>query len=163
VDIGIEFIGVRVVLVGFGIVNPPLHLGYHAIYDRVFIGGLLDHTRDNERGAGLIYEDPAHLIHDGIVVISLDNVVSMERHIGAEIVEAILVVGPVGDIAGVGFGAGAAPGVLIAVVFVVVVGIVDIGAALIAGLRRLSLNDADAHPQQMVDGTVPDRVAFGEV
>src|ERR1019366_5090504 len=76
-----------------------------------------------------------------------------------EVVEAQLVVGRVGDVAGVGLAAGAGAEVLQAGgggTLVAEVGVVDEGEVL-AG------DDPDAHAQEVVDGSVPSRVTAGQV
>ena len=56
---------------------------------------------DDERGAGLVDEDGVHLVHDREVVAPLDELVLGPRHVVAQVVEAELVVGAVGDVRGV--------------------------------------------------------------
>src|SRR5581483_10426109 len=163
VDIRIQLVGVRVVLIPLGIVYAALHLGDDTINDGVLVGGLLDHAGDDQRRARLVNEDRVHLVHDGIVQFALAQFLLAELHIVAQVVEAELVVRSVGDVAGVGFGARAFAGVRKARVGMFVFGIVDIGTALVAGLRGLALDDADAHAEQVIDGAVPDRVALGQI
>ena len=57
---------------------------------------------DDERGAGFINQDAVHLVHDGEVMPALDLVGGGGRHaVVAEVIEAELGVGAVGDVAGV--------------------------------------------------------------
>ena len=63
---------------------------------------LLGRAADDQRRAGLVDEDRVDLVDDGEVVAALDEVVERPRHVVAQVVEAELVVGAVGDVAGVG-------------------------------------------------------------
>ena len=65
-------------------------------------GGLVGRAGDDERGPGLVDQDGVHLVDDGEVVASLDHVVQAAGHVVAQVVEAELGVGPVGDVAVVG-------------------------------------------------------------
>ena len=56
---------------------------------------------DDERGAGLIDEDGVDLVDDDEGVPALDQVIGALGHVVAQVVEAELVVGAVGDVAGV--------------------------------------------------------------
>jgi len=66
-----------------------------------FIGG----AGDDERGAGFVDEDGIDFVDDAVEVAALDLVGDFELHVVAEVVEAELVVGAVGDVGGVGFAA----------------------------------------------------------
>ena len=63
---------------------------------------VLGRTADDERGPRLVDEDRVDLVDDGEVVAALDAVVDRVGHVVAQVVEAELVVGAVGDVAGVG-------------------------------------------------------------
>ena len=57
---------------------------------------------DDERRARLVDEDGVHLVHDGEVVAVLHHLIWLHGHaVVAQVVEAELAVGPVGDVAGV--------------------------------------------------------------
>ena len=56
---------------------------------------------DDERGAGLVDEDGVDLVNDDEGVAALDQVLGALGHVVAQVVEAELVVGAVGDVAGV--------------------------------------------------------------
>ncbi len=58
-------------------------------------------TADDQRRAGLIDEDGVHLVDDREVVATLDEFLRAPGHVVTEVVEPELVVGAVGDIAGV--------------------------------------------------------------
>ena len=101
------------------------------------VRGLVGRAADDQRRARLVDEDRVDLVHDGVVVAALDEVVLAPRHVVAQVVEAELVVGAVGDVAGV------------------------LLAALV-GAHRVE-DDADAQPEEPVDAAHPLGVALGEV
>ena len=68
----------------------------------VHLGGLFALTGNNQGGTGLIDQDGVHLVHDGEAVAPLHQLTGVDAHIVAEVVEAHLVVGAVGDVGGVG-------------------------------------------------------------
>ncbi len=72
---------------------------------RVLVGGLVGGAGDDERGAGLVDEDGVDFVDDAEVVAALDHVLEVELHVVAQVVEAELVVGAVGDVGGVGLAA----------------------------------------------------------
>jgi hypothetical protein len=74
-----------------------------ATHDRrepvVELGGVGDLARDDERGAGLVDEDRVDLVDDRVVVAALHLLGSrLIGHVVAQVVEAELVVGAVGDV-----------------------------------------------------------------
>ena len=103
----------------------------------VLVGGLVGGAGDDERGAGLVDEDGVDFVDDAVVVSALDLILDLELHVVAEVVEAELVVGAVGDVGAVGFAA------------LLVVEVVD--------------DDADGEAEEAVDFAHPFGVAFGEV
>ena len=68
----------------------------------VLVGGVLGGAADDERRARLVDEDGVHLVDDGEVQLALDVVLQPELHVVAQVVEAELVVLPVGDVRAVG-------------------------------------------------------------
>ncbi len=86
---------------------------------------------------GLVDEDGVDLVDDAVVLSALDHVFEVELHVVAEVVEAELVVGAVGDVGGVGFTA------------LLVVEVVD--------------DDTDGEAEEAVDLAHPLGVALGEV
>ncbi len=68
----------------------------------VDVGVLFRGARDDERRAGLVDEDRVDLVDDRVDVAPLDHALELELHVVAQVVEAELVVRPVGDVAGVG-------------------------------------------------------------
>ena len=87
----------------------------------------LGRAGDDQRGTGLIDEDGVDLIDDGVMVAALHQIGLLPRHVVAQVVEAELVVGAVGDV----------------------------GVVLLAALRRLLVGDdaADVHAEEAVDTT----------
>ena len=67
----------------------------------VGLGGFGEAAADDEGRAGFVHQDGIHLVHDAIGVASLDFVLRAEHHVVSEVVKAELVVGAVGDVAGV--------------------------------------------------------------
>jgi hypothetical protein len=62
---------------------------------------VLGGARDDERRAGLVDENRVDLVDDGEVELALHVVLQAELHVVAQVVEAELVVLPVGDVAAV--------------------------------------------------------------
>ena len=116
---------------------PALSLRNDPIDVVVQIGRLLGRARDDQRRARFVDEDAVHLVHDREVMPALDVVREIELHVVAQVVEAELVVGAVGDVAGVG--------------------------DLALGVVEIVLDDADGHPEEAVDLAHPLRVASGQV
>ena len=98
---------------------------------------VLGGARDDQRGASLVDQDRVDLVDDGVVVPSLDTVLDGVGHVVAQVVEPELVVGPVGDVAGVGDPA--------------------------FGRQHRRQDDAGGEPQEVVDPPHPLRVVLGEV
>ena len=68
----------------------------------VKVGGFVAATGNDKRSSRLVYENGVHLIDDCEGKAPLDAVFFIGDHVVAKIVEAELVVGAVGDVAGVG-------------------------------------------------------------
>ncbi|MCU0293902.1 MAG: hypothetical protein MUF10_18275 [Thermoanaerobaculaceae bacterium] len=77
-------------------------LGDDAIDLVVEPGRELRGARDDERRPRLVDQDRVHLVDDGVGVAVLDHVGDVELHVVAQVVEAELVVGAVGDVGAVG-------------------------------------------------------------
>ena len=92
---------------------------------------------DDQRGAGLVDQDGVDLVDDRVVVAALHQVVQRVRHVVAQVVEAELVVGAVGDVGVVG------------------------DAALVG--RHLGEDHADVQAEEAVHPAHPLAVAFGQV
>ena len=133
----------RIVAVTFRFVasgRRPLHAfeaRHQTVDGDIGLGALLGRPRDDERRARFVDEDGVDLVDDRERERALHTVIETERKVVAQVVEAELVVGAVGDVAG-------------------------IGRALL--LRRLPVADhADGQAEEPVDGTHPIGVALGEV
>ena len=103
----------------------------------VELGAVVERPGDDQRRTRLVDQDRVHLVDDRVVVAALDHLVALVLHVVAQIVEAELVVGRVGDVAGVG------------------------GAALL--VVETVLDDADGQAEEPVDAAHPFGVAGGEV
>ena len=103
----------------------------------VEVGRFLGRARDDERRPRLVDQDAVDLVDDREVVPALDVVRELELHVVAQVVEAELVVGAVGDVAAVG--------------------------DLPLGVVQVVLDDADGHAEEAVDAAHPLRVAAGQV
>ena len=80
-------------------------LGDDAIHPGVLVGGLFAGAGNDQRSAGFVDQDRIHFIDDGEVVLALHAIMNIKLHVVAQIVEAELVVGAVGDVRGVSFAA----------------------------------------------------------
>ena len=103
----------------------------------VGVGGRLGRAADDERRARLVDEDRVDLVHDAVGVAALHHVLAAHGHVVAQVVEAELGVGAVGD-----------------------VGVV-LRAALLRG--HVGLDDADLEAEEAVDLAHPLGVALGQV
>ena len=103
----------------------------------VHVRRIVGRPRDDQRGPRLVDEDVVHLVDDGVVEGPLDHLVHLELHVVPQIVEAELVVGPVGHVGGVG--------------------------RLAFGVGEPVHDAADGKPQKLVDLPHPLGVAPGEV
>ena len=100
-------------------------------------GGLGAGARDDERCARLVDQDGVDLVDDGVVVAALHTLLGAGDHVVAQVIEAELGVGAVGD-----------------------VGLV--GRALELE-RHVVLEQTDSHAQVLVDAAHPLGVALGKV
>src|SRR5690606_34170629 len=92
---------------------------------------------DDQRRARIVVQDRVHLVDDGVVVAALHHLRAVILHVVAQVVEAELVVGGVGDVAGIGR-------------FALVV-------------RHAVDDDAGREAEEAVDAAHPLGVALGEV
>ena len=127
----------------------------------VQLGWFLRRAGDDERRARLVDEDAVDLVDDGEVQGALRALVEVDDHIVAQIVEAELVVGAVGDVGVVGFAARDGAQVLVAVVVGGVVGIVEEGG--FVGFTRAGLDDAGADAEGVVDWPHPLDAEFRQI
>ncbi len=114
------------------------HQDLHQLVDgHVEIGTVLDGAGNDQRRARLVDQDRVDLVDDRVGVPALHHLGGAHLHVVAQVVEAQLVVGGVGDVAGV------------------------LGAPLI--VVELVHDDADAEPEELVDAAHPLGVALGQV
>ena len=83
------------------------HFAAHQLRDDavdlvVLVGGFFAGAGDDQRRAGFVDQDGIDFVDDGEVVLALHAVLEAELHVVAQVVEAELVVGAVGDVAVVG-------------------------------------------------------------
>ena len=128
---GAEFL---VLLVGAGVLHQLLH---HRIDLAIQVGAVLRRAGDDQRRARLVDQDAVHLVDDAEEELALDHVLQAVLHVVAQVVEAELVVGAVGDVGGV-----------LRALLVVVLAVHD---------------DADLHAEEAVDLPHPVGVAAGQV
>src|ERR1017187_3457124 len=77
---------------------PAHELGDDAIDLEILVGGFLAGAGNDRRGAGFADQDGVHFVDDGIAMAALGAVFQAEFHVVAQVIEAELVVGAVGDI-----------------------------------------------------------------
>ena len=112
-------------------------LGKQRVDRVVEIGFVVGGAGDDQRRARFVDEDRVDFVDDGEHMAALNHLRQFVFHIVAQIVEAELVVGAVGDVGGIGWPA------------LFVVEIVD--------------DDADAEAEKLVDAAHPVGVAAGEI
>ena len=103
----------------------------------VHFRAVLERTGNDQRRAGFVDQDRIDLVDDRVIVTALHHRLAVVFHVVAQIVEAELVVGGVGDVGGVG------------------------GAALVVG--QAVHDDADGQAEELVDAAHPFGVALGEI
>ena len=86
-------------------IDHLLQAAHKVVRLAVEVRALVPLAGDNQRGARFIDEDGVNLVDDGEGVAALDHVFLIQGHVVTQIVEAHLVVGAVGDVAGIGFAA----------------------------------------------------------
>ncbi len=80
----------------------PLELRDDGVDPVVEVDGDLRRAGDDERRSCLVDEDRVDLVDDGVDVVPLHHTIELKLHVVAQVVEAELVVGSVGDVATVG-------------------------------------------------------------
>ncbi len=73
------------------------------VYLTVHFRAVFRRTGNDQRGTRFVDQDGVHLIHQRIVQFTLNALFRAEGHVVAQIVEAVFVVGAVGNIGSVGF------------------------------------------------------------
>ena len=114
-----------------------LHFGDQHVDLLIKVAAVLARARDDQRRAGLVDQDAVHLVDDGEEVAALGHLGDRALHVVAQIVEAQLVVGRIGDVG-------------------------PIGRHLL-GLGLEGDDDAGGQAQLAIDLAHPARVALGEV
>ncbi len=124
-----------------GLVHLVVEVAAQTLHDAgevaVPLGHVGDPAADDQRGPGFVDEDRVDLIHDGEVVAPLHHVLGAHGHVVAQVVEAELVVGAVGQVGGV-------------------------GRAALVGQHR-GLDEPHRQAQEAVDAPHPFGVALGQV
>ena len=128
-------VGVEIALAFFrGLAQEARHEGVDL---HVELGALLGRAGDDERRPRLVDQDRVDLVHDRERLAALHAILEPGRQVVAQVIESELVVGAVGDVAG-------------------------IGRALLR-LRLPARDDADREAEHPVDRAHPFGVALGEV
>ena len=104
---------------------------------RVQIGRVVALAADDQRRARFVDEDRIDFVDDREVQLALHHLIETPRHVIAQVVEADLVVGDVGDVAQIRF----AP----------------------RGRIEIVLDDADRHAERAIQRAHPLGIAFGEI
>ena len=101
-----DIVGVKVLALLFllihGGVDNPLQPRHKIVRLTVEIGALIPLSGDDQRRSRLVNQDRVHLVHNRKGVTALDHVLFIQGHVVTQIVKAHLVVGAVGDVAGIG-------------------------------------------------------------
>jgi hypothetical protein len=131
-------LGQRDLLVLFVLLEILGHeLGDERVHADVELRRVVHRAGDDQRRARLVDQDAVDLVDDRVVEVALDHLVEPELHVVAQIVEAELVVGAVGDVAGIGL----AP----------------------LGIVEPRHDAADGHAQELIDLPHPFGVAAGQI
>src|SRR5690606_16195658 len=115
----------------------PGQVRHHLVDLDVELGRLVGRAGDDQRGARLVDQDRVDLVDDGVVQAALVAVGLGHRHVVAQVVEAELVVGAVGDVGAVG--------------------------RVLVGVLHARVDHADRQPQPVVQLAHLGGVAAGEV
>ena len=99
--VGVEVLALLFLLIHGGVDNP-LQPRHKIVRLAVEIGALIPLSGDDQRRSRLVNQDRVHLVHNRKGVTALDHVLFIQGHVVTQIVEAHLVVGTVGDVAGIG-------------------------------------------------------------
>ncbi len=114
-----------------------VELGKEGIDGVVEFRAVVERAGDDQGRARLVDQDRVDFVDDGIEVAALAHVLQPVLHVVAQIVETVFVVGPVGDVAGIGL--------------------------LALGIVEAVDDDAGGHAEEAVDLAHPGGVAAGEV
>ncbi|MCG3775497.1 MAG: hypothetical protein JW395_2337 [Nitrospira sp.] len=120
------------------------------------IGRFIRRTGDNQGRAGFVDEDTVDFVHDGEVQLALHALGQIgDNQVVAQVVKAIFIVRPVGDVGAIGFGPRAGAERLEPLVGGLIGRIEEKGG--------IVLNDADRKSQRVVEHAHPLRIALGKV
>ena len=89
----------------YGVVLVPLQVPHHHVCLLVEHGALVTLTGNDQRRAGFINQDGVHFVHDGVVVTTLGQLRLADDHVVPQVVKAQLIVGAIGNVAGIGLAA----------------------------------------------------------
>src|SRR5690554_6676059 len=89
--------------IAFDVVGLSAQFGNQAIDAGVELGAVLRRAGNNQWGTRLINEDGIHLIHNGVIQPALNAIFRAQRHVVAQVIETVFVVGAVGDVGAIGF------------------------------------------------------------
>ena len=78
-----------------------LQLSCEDIADLIKLGGFAALAGNDQRGTGFVDENGVHLVDDGVVKLSLYQLLFVDHHVVTKVVETVLVVGYISDIAGI--------------------------------------------------------------
>jgi hypothetical protein len=132
-----------------------LELAHHLGELVVAVGCLLGLARDDQRGAGLVDQDVVDLVDDRVDQVALDHPRGIGHHVVAQVVEAELVVGAVGDVGAVRLLSADRPELFEPLILADPVGVEEEGG--------LVLDDADAKAEAVVNLPHPLGIALGKV
>ncbi len=117
-----------------GLARELRHEVVQPVVERDVVLGL---ARDDERRARLVDQDRVHLVDDREALLPLHALARLVDHVVAQVVEAVFVVGAVGDVGGVG--------------------------DLLLVVPHLRQVDADRQAEETVDPSHPVGIALGEI
>ena len=114
-----------------------LQLGHQLVHGHIALGVVLGLAADDQRRARFIDQDGVHLIDDGVMQFALHAIGRLVHHVVAQVVKTKLVVGAVGDVAGI--------------------------CRLLFFARHLRQVDAHRQAQKVIQAPHPLRIALGQV
>jgi hypothetical protein len=114
-----------------------VELGQEGIDGVVEFRAVVERAGDDQRRARLVDQDRVDFVDDGVGMATLDHVLQPVLHVVAQIVEAVFVIGAVGDVARIGF--------------------------LALGIVEAMDDHADREPEKIVDLPHPFAIAAGEI
>ncbi len=83
-------------------VDDLFELGQEGVDGVVEFRAVVERAGDDQRRTRFVDQDRVDFVDDGVEVLALDHVLQPVLHVVAQIVEAVFVVGAVGDVAGIG-------------------------------------------------------------